>query len=42
MQGSEKKFFKRAELIAKEQEEYKKKYYSLNEQNDKTANIIIG
>ncbi|KAJ8918938.1 hypothetical protein NQ315_016840 [Exocentrus adspersus] len=39
--GSEKKFFKRGELIAKEQEEYRKKYRSNNEETDKTSSVTL-
>ncbi|KAJ8927827.1 hypothetical protein NQ314_019710 [Rhamnusium bicolor] len=39
--GSEKKFFKRGELIAKEREEYRKKYYLTNEDNDKSTKVTI-
>ncbi|CAG9829005.1 unnamed protein product [Diabrotica balteata] len=40
--GTDKKYFKRGELIAKEQEEYRKKYYSLNEADDKSSTISDG
>ncbi|KAJ8984259.1 hypothetical protein NQ317_007491 [Molorchus minor] len=35
--GPEKKYFKRGDLIAKEQEEYRKKYSLLTEENDKST-----
>ncbi|KAJ8951496.1 hypothetical protein NQ318_000192 [Aromia moschata] len=38
--GSEKKFFKRGDLIAKEQEEYRRKYYAANEEKDKLTKVI--
>uniref|UniRef100_A0A6P7FD22 Pre-mRNA-splicing factor 18-like n=1 Tax=Diabrotica virgifera virgifera TaxID=50390 RepID=A0A6P7FD22_DIAVI len=40
--GTDKKYFKRGELIAKEQEDYRKKYYSLNEADDKSSTISDG
>ncbi|KAG5879678.1 hypothetical protein JTB14_021480 [Gonioctena quinquepunctata] len=40
--GSEKKYFKRGELIAKEQEEYRKKYHKQDEVNVDSTKVTKG
>ncbi|XP_057653192.1 pre-mRNA-splicing factor 18 [Diorhabda carinulata] len=40
--GNDKKYFKRGELIAKEQEEYRKKYYIQNEADESSSTVVEG